>query len=78
MSKHFLTKSQQEDLKAKGWNLISARDGCVWVGADWDSKQNMLQSISNLDLIDLDRGVQGYNFLIIGYNEEYNEEEKTK
>ena len=72
MSKHFLTKSQQEDLKAKGWDVIP---DCIWVGADWDSKQNMLKTISDFNLIDLDRGVQGYNFLIIGYNEEYNEEE---
>lgn len=76
MTKHFLTKAQQKHLEGKGWDLIPSPDGCVWIGGDWDDKRNMLCTMSDiLPCLDLDGEVTGYNFLIIGYNEDNIEEE---
>ena len=68
--KSFLTKDQKKELKQKGWDLIPTKSDCIWFGQDWDSKRNALATIN--DIIDLDASdeIQGYNFLIIGYQKE--------
>ena len=73
--KSFLTKDQKKELKEKGWDLIPTKSNCIWFGQDWDSKRNALATIN--DIIDLDGSdeIQGYNFLIIGYQKERQDED---
>lgn len=68
--KSFLTKDQKKELTEKGWDLIPTKSDCIWFGQDWDSTRNALATIN--DIIDLDGSdeIQGYNFLIIGYQKE--------
>ena len=59
----FLSKKQQKYLEDKGWDLIHNKDGAIWVGWDWDAKENPLYTIGKQTSLEDSRG---YDFLIIG------------
>jgi len=59
----FLSKEQQKFLEDKGWDLIDNKDGAIWAGWDWDSKEHPLRTIGRQTDIEDSRG---YDFLIIG------------
>ena len=65
-------KINNKDLKKYGWTVVP---GGGWFGVDYaeSHKANVLALLT--DLLSLDTGVEGYNFLVCAYKEEKTDEE---
>tara|TARA_X000001382_G_scaffold1130_1_gene1356 strand:- start:941 stop:1150 length:210 start_codon:yes stop_codon:yes gene_type:complete len=67
-----LTEEQKQLLKDNKWNLIPNETGHIWIGSDTYSKTPLLSLVN--EVLPLDESTGGYNFLIIAYQKEEDDE----
>ena len=63
-----LTEEQKQLLKDSKWDLIPNETGHIWIGDDMDSRTPLLSLVN--EVLPLDESTGGYNFLIIAYQKE--------
>ena len=63
----FLNKKQKEELTKQKWEMLPTETGLLWVGGNWDDKQNLLGLMGEaFPELELD-GDKSYNFLVCAY-----------
>ena len=67
-----LTEEQKQLLKDSKWDLIPNETGHIWIGDDMDSRTPLLSLVN--EVLPLDESTGGYNFLIIAYQKEEDDE----
>lgn len=67
-----LTEEQKQLLKDNKWDLIPNETGHIWIGDDMDSRTPLLSLVN--EVLPLDESTGGYNFLIIAYQKEEDDE----